>query len=404
MKYILLSLTILKKQKILNILLILEIVLTLIMLNVLLNRIDEANKYYNAVHSSNVNNSIYYMGKSFDEDYASLEPMFNYLTLNSHYLGMSDLEDYLFESQNIEYTITSYDELTSNKFKSPIRDGKWFTDVDTGDNIPCVVLDNSRFPNSFKTSQVLIGDIMYFDYEIDSYIRFGEKTIEITGIIGKNDFGLLYPKVEIANHILPIESLYPALTDNSITFLCGTIDTSLPRDKDSRGILYFDNNISRSEINDIAEEVSKFGYNNIIYQMLDRNKELLKYRIKSDLPMFISFLTIGFIGLISVTLLNTKKQLRNFSIYYLVGCNWIKSVLIYMIYLLLLLGISFILFTIAMNIFYYLDERDAYNLYLLTFKNFTISGAICLSIATISTIIPFLNSRKYSPISLFKKN
>ena len=125
-KNILLSLRILKKNKLLHLFICIEVALALFLINLLFNRIDYSYKLLNIADNAHVKTSILFMGRSFDFSSELGRPVFDptlgticaSLKDNPYYLGVSNVQEFGVMSNGQAIGATSFDEVTASKFKT----------------------------------------------------------------------------------------------------------------------------------------------------------------------------------------------------------------------------------------------------------------------------------------------
>ena len=287
-----------------------------------------------------------------------------------------------------------------------MKSGSWFTDATVKDGrIPCVIVDTSVLANNYKVGDVISGVSLSYNSQTGAQITGNMSAdFEVTGIVSRDNAYIVRPYTVVSNSAQPLGDIFPSMYSDTIQLLCGELDSSfLKASQPEKGILYFDESMSGEAVKEMMTELRKSGYVTKLSDMSEATLADLTYKLKTDLPMFFSLLSISVIGLISIALLNSKKQMNTFSIYYLCGCRWSKSILIYFLYFGILLISSFIIYLVLMTLSYNADHRGIYYLYEITGKGLLISIVICLVFSIVSTAIPFFSAKRHSLVSIYKE-
>jgi len=402
MKNILLSFKILKKHWLLHLMICLEIAFSLYMISVLFNRVEYEQAVTKIVNNASIEKTLYFMGEDvITEDGVLIHnPSFQQAIKK-----VDDMQDFIGASNIQEFRVNeeilgmNFDIETARRFYSSLKSGNWFTDVQVENGrIPCVIVDTSQGADKYKIGDIISGQCTVYDMYNDIDISTEqEATFEVTGIVGRSNAFVISPGGMSANYTFPVSQLFPGIWPDQIILLCdGLDDKYIPLIDNTSGLIYFDEEMSQIAFEQIAENLRELGYVEKVSELRTAEYEYLQYRLKMDLPIFLSFLSISLIGLISITLLNAKKQIKVFSIYYLCGCQWKRSILIYMIYFSSLVVIAFIIYIIGMNLSYATDKIGKYYIYQLTTKGIVTSLVICLLLSLVSTLIPFFSIKKNS--------
>lgn len=413
-KNLLLAFRILGKNKVLNLFLCLEVAIALFMINVVFNRIAYSHKLIDIVDNAHVQTSILFMGKGFPTAEeagkkrfdTSLQEVCVGLKDNPHYLGVSNAQEFgVYHEDTWVISGTSFDNQTAARFKTKLKSGSWFTDgaVKNG-RIPCVIVDTSPTANHYHVGDVIQGKGKSYDKRTKTRVS-GNMTLEfeVTGIVDRSNAYIIRPGMSMSNGVQPLRDIFPGMYPDTVDLLCGELDPDfITTFQPERGILYFDESMSEEEVKAMMTELRKSGYVSRLPEMSDMTAADLTSKLKHDLPVFLNFLSISVIGLISIALLNSKKQMNTFSIYYLCGCKWTKSILIYFLYFGIILTTSFILYLIAMVLSYNADNHGVFYMYELTGKGMLGTVGICLLFSVVSTAIPFLNIKKRSLVTIYR--
>jgi|GEM_PF-1796970 len=402
MKNIILSFRILKKHWFLHLMICLEIAFSLYMLSTLFNRIEHEQAVTRIVDRASIEKTLYFMGEDTMTEDGDLIHDTSFQQAAKKVAGM---QDFVGVSNIQEFCVNegmfgiNFDIETAGRFRSTLKSGSWFTDIQVENGrIPCVIVDTSQGADKYKVGDVITGPCTVYDMYNDIDISTEQAVaFEVTGVVDRSNAFVISPQGMTSNYTFPISQLFPGVQPEQIILLCSGLDDEYITSIDNTsGLIYFDEDMNQAEFKQIAEDLREIGYVEKVSELRTAEHEQLQYRLKMDLPLFLSFLSISLIGLISITLLNAKKQIKVFSIYYLCGCRWKRSIWIYMIYFSSLVVIAFIVYIIGMSVSYSADKIGKYYMYQLTSRGVLASLAVCLLFSIISTLIPFFNIKKNS--------
>ena len=140
------------------------------------------------------------------------------------------------------------------------------------------------------------------------------------------------------------------------------------------------------------------GFTSSFQEIYDQTSDEFHLQLRVLVPYFLCAFLVSLIGLVGTSVLNVLQNLRNFSIYYLVGGTWqaCAGVLflsnLFVLCLIVLFG-SIILYTIApsMDLLWGLD-------------NLLMSLLFAALALGIPVSIPLYHMKKYSPIMILTKN
>lgn len=411
MKTVELAFRIIKKQKIMNWILCMELAATLFFLSLLINRYEYNYRLVNLVDRANVSKSINYLGKLpqlYEDKENGSQILYNnkeqselkrYLKSVPEFEGVSSIRDeIIMNKEQEEYNqFTTYDKLTAQRFRTALSKGVWFTDASCEDGrIPVVVVDTGK--NGYKIGDCISGNLGKAgeDYEMqpedDTIYQF-----EVVGIVDKKQANVFQPQGQ-RNYVAGFQSFYPEIYLDTVLFLCEEFATRDEVQESSNCIIYLKESTTEERVREIQREISKFGYCNRISDMRDQTIQLLNKKIQSDFPDFFSILCISCIGMISISILNTRRQRKDFAIYQLCGCSKRKTVVIYLVYFMQIFVVAFLLYLGVMMYQYITDERGISYLFRLSPHVVSCSITICIITCLCATSIPFVVTRNISVI------
>ncbi|MEG0456858.1 MAG: hypothetical protein RR549_01865 [Oscillospiraceae bacterium] len=417
-KHFKLSFRIFKANKILTLLLISEIIICFCLMNFALNRVDDFDKHLKSIDNAQVKDSIFFMGRgqnqvvsenkvSFEkEDISYKKDMQQYLNTIPEYEGNTEITYFKINNDNSDSYIDAlmYDQVTAQKFKYKSINGKWFTDtVLSNGRIPCVGYNANKFNNKFKIGDVISGKITVVNHAVgyeknyDFNIEF-----EVVGTVTqKNEMVINTGGIMVFGGTPDLSIYFDAMASKENFLICSQIE-NVKSSGNMFGTIYLKSGTPNQRITEIKENVAKFGECTEVFKMYEKTEEIKIDKLKMDIPSFIAFFTISFMGLISLTLLNSKNQFKTFSIYNLCGSNNNQCLKIYFTYFFSIILISFLIFALIMIINYFSSPLQIDYLYKLSAKNISIILIISLFLSAISTVIPYVGIKNSSKIENYK--
>ena len=120
------------------------------------------------------------------------------------------------------------------------------------------------------------------------------------------------------------------------------------------------------------------------------------------LPILLCVFVIVLAELICSAAMNTQRQLRNYGIFFLCGCNWSGCLKFSFAYSLLILAGGFLSGGMAYPIFRKLEYADLFERYLAE-NNIFITATIAAVMLFLSLVIPFFMVRRTSPVKTIKE-
>lgn len=400
MKIIYLSLKLLQKSKMLSIILCVEVLIGMYFNTITLNSIDHRKKELDIVERANLQNSLFYMGNLNNDiqnnKYFSEDNLLKYLKNKDIYCGRSTHTILEIENNGKKIYASSYDKISSDKLSIQDINGKWYNDVKLKNGIiPCVVMNTRNYGSSYQIGDLIDGNIVsYMFNKNDEEVRFEyEKKyqFQVVGIIDRtNSFTLTYSTNIIMGEVVPgVDQLFSKVAANTETILCGDI-SGLHVNDEMYGIIYLSDDASKDEVDEIYNEVSKYGSCYKIEDMIEKSYEILYSDLKIEIPQYINILSIILVGVISISFLNSINSLKKIGIYNLCGCSWRKCYFIYFISMFLIFTLSFVIGLILLYFSYINDQRGLYYLYYLSPKIIIASLCMVIIISLLASYIPFV--------------
>lgn len=301
-----------------------------------------------------------------------------------------------------------YDNLTLQNFQYPLSEGRWFDPIPKLEEgyIPCVI--GGGLAEKYKVGDIIIG---YENKIPESNSPLVENRFIVIGKLRKPEY-ILALNVGIELHDdnkthrgFPVFD--PEITDSLLMISpVSMVKTSLGRSEQSK----IDSEIVYYDINATPEQVQKLG--EFLHQgySLEREDLIAIASLQRDETIyafgtvFILMFAVSFVGLVSMCILTTIKSIKKFKIYYLVGATKAKTVAITLMFALYFVVLSGLLFTVLLRYAYNADSIDFPSHYFELYPN-TILALVAVMAPTIvcSFLLPFLEITRTNIINLLRK-
>ncbi len=385
-----------QKNKIINTFIILEITLAMIISIIMTSSILSRFKYYTPFKD-------YFESKGVFSSF-SFATNNNYPIISTGYFknSLKKVESIAgcystdLYSKEFSFNYISYDDEIVNKFIPSLSEGRWI------DNTPevceAVISPNNENIKVGDTINLTSGDNK-IPIKIVGMLNNNAKIAGISGFFG-NEF----------NDKLNYNSFYGTYNvefeENPLLIVSKNMK-NIGYNVSYPALIKYSDDITEKEIEENHKILSSIqqGF------LLGENMEVIRENSKADLfremltllPIIISVISLTIISSISVSALSTKKQLRNYTIYYICGSRWKNCVLINACQSLITIAYATLgtIVTIAVIIRTGLSEK-----FIFTINPTTIffSSLILIVYFLISMILPVLIIRKTTPVTILKKN
>lgn len=309
-----------------------------------------------------------------------------------------------------------YDEITASYIKNTAKiKGSWLFEKEAS--------QKDCYPAVVYNSNYNIGDI------IEADLIMGAQTGPIKG--GPIPNKTVHIKVEVVGKVTAFDPFIPYF---------GVTKGSNPSNEDALGLLgsngydsctdvfffpyieeygdyaysndtaffYFNDDATDEEINAFYENAKEFGYCGLGSDFEEHNKRTADLIFRNDFFLYLSIAGLMLTSIVCISFLNLKKLKKDFSIYYLNGCSFFKSSIIYFIYFILMYGISLIASLTITQIKILIDLIDGHGFnseYLYADPDaISLICVIGLLISVISAAIPFIIIKRKTPIQNIKES
>jgi ABC-type antimicrobial peptide transport system permease subunit len=334
------SLKNMKKNKLMNIITLLEFTATIIIAVIMISSVLIRYKYYTPFKDMFQSNGLLceFLGMA-DENFRNPD-------MDSNYICNDEISDVLHSPTGIAacnkvmgiavaddgetYLNTNnyaYNDEIIKRFTPTLKEGRWLNTSDNANTIEAVISENDY---GWK-----LGDKIHFVFSKDSQTPVLD--VEIVGILknnskvpggfavhGENDnFNMFFN-----TYNFEIEEI-PLILFSSEYIADSGIDEALF----SYSIITYPDSVTEEELNADRETLYNYGCQySISLSDMDRNSKQYLYRqVYNLLPIIIVILVLAFVSSISSTALSTRQRLRDYSIYYICGLQWKQCIFVNLI-------------------------------------------------------------------------
>ena len=231
-------------------------------------------------------------------------------------------------------TSITLDEVIINSHKPLMKSGKWLSDIpqsDKNNELYASIVKNSL---GYTTGSIINttatdknGNEKSITIKIVGEIEDGEKLFYQSGSAVAADVRLRTDFEAIESQYYPYNS-----SDEEIPYLFITKNELDEKNYETltfgTSFIIFDDDTTKEELSEAEKKLSEYGE---LYNLETVNKKSLqeaKNQAFTVIPMIVSILIFLAISSICLSAINTKKQLRNYGIYYTCGSSWKQCALI----------------------------------------------------------------------------
>ena len=287
-----------------------------------------------------------------------------------------------------------------SKLNLPLAEGRWASsEKNTSGEIEAVVYragDNND-------TRLTLGNV------IDGTINEKPCKIKIVGIIGNGQYApVLTNSIRGRSEANSVMNFYDTLSDKDEGcrfFVSASADEALsdPHNIAMTVNFCFYNSEPGDDVRQRNNE-KIMGISKNISLLSEYNENTLAFineQYIKLLPILLCVFTIVLAELICSAAMNTKRQLHNYGIFFLCGCNWSGCLKFSFAYSLLILAGGFLSGSAAFLIFRKSEYADLFERYFA--ENNFITIIIAAVMLLLSLVIPFFMVRRTSPVKTIKE-
>lgn len=351
MSILLLSTRMFWKRKAANIMLALQVVLSILALAPLFVYMADHYDNQEAVRQLPLHNAMVLTIHT----YYSMEDVIAEIENSAPSVDTGRVHMYSATYNNRFYQVATYDKTLLNHYSPSLQSGIWFSNTSTIDkikNIPAVISSDSGLS---------IGDII--SIRLDTTASAATNELPINGAFSQ-------PGVEVRVEIVgilkpPTQYLFPSGSASPQYFSAKSIISTYPaillRDEDisdikahflgvdERNVFLFTTDESVAD-ETIVSNLARYGETTPMSSLVSYYFESTHVLIVSAAIIFSVFLTVAVVGILSNNVIQSLVNRRHFTVYYLLGMTWREAMVIEIIRMLLIILLS-VLFTAIAGMF-----------------------------------------------------
>lgn len=348
-----------RKNSIVNIFIILQVAVSLIITAVMISAISVRSQYYTPFRDILTSNGIFIKFSSSPNYDSSQMNIYDYLD-NDDILQECPDADHIYACHSMfgsidsfhngeSFTLQSYDDEFIKRYQPELTDGRWLTSDIESNQIEIVVSENDygvkvgdvlsltgiNYPNSTSFTGKVVGI-----FQDDSKIIGGG--LYDYGNSDMNFNSIYYPfNHTIENQIFVLAS-YSAIQNITNHFVLLFDTDYVVQPIISSVILTYPDNVSKEQIEADKEKLLQYGWANAI-SLDELNQNSIAYLLEKAeifLPIIIILFILASVSSISSSALIVRKNLKNYSLYYISGLQWKNCSLVNLLYSIISLTIA----------------------------------------------------------------
>ena len=392
------------KNIVLNLILIVQLVASVVLINIAIGNVNAQRAGLRLFENVKNEDAVY-----FNLDFQSNKEAI----LNDKMIEVNDkafkklcgvesasyINDYLFSLNDARYNAYGYDSYISNKMKLPVSRGIWLTEAETEkDVIPVVV--------SSETKELSLGKTVIMQGK-DSMGNLTELKLKVVGVLKSPAFVPTFTGSR--GYATPCTFLFSMYNEKfnetpAIIFEKGKLDgiAKIETNPESACIIKFSQNISQSALQKNIEILRNTGDVATFDKMYVSGQKEVKDKINDSLPLIICILALSLVGLVSLNVLNTATQVRNYAIFYICGGRWKNCFFISLCYTLVVTAISLVISLLIYYVANFMGKIYELGLCFLP-NNYLATAAVYLLVIILSLITPYIMLKRTYPIQIIKE-
>lgn len=410
-----------RKNSIVNIFIILQVAVSLIITAVMISAISVRSQYYTPFRDILTSNGIFIKFSSSPNYDSSQMNIYDYLD-NDDILQECPDADHIYACHSMfgsidsfhngeSFTLQSYDDEFIKRYQPELTDGRWLTSDIESNQIEIVVSENDygvkvgdvlsltgiNYPNSTSFTGKVVGI-----FQDDSKIIGGG--LYDYGNSDMNFNSIYYPfNHTIENQIFVLAS-YSAIQNITNHFVLLFDTDYVVQPIISSVILTYPDNVSKEQIEADKEKLLQYGWANAI-SLDELNQNSIAYLLEKAeifLPIIIILFILASVSSISSSALIVRKNLKNYSLYYISGLQWKNCSLVNLLYSIISLTIAVV---VGFAVLFILPHTRLNDIVKIIWSPYIIGVFVVLIILQllISMIMPLIIIGKNTPKQILTK-
>lgn len=311
MSTVLIALKLLWKRKLANIIIVVQILLSIIMLAQVFVAIENYRNNLRAVNELPVNNTVVLsVFNYYDPEYVTQQILFS---PQVDFVGRVYMNDLIY-CNNIPCNLAAYNEGIISRYSPELQSGSWLSDCssDSGNTVPAVVSGDMGLKVGDKT---------------DVSLPDGKSCqVAVVGIL-KQPTQYLYPSGSASPKYFSASSVIsqePVVIVRDTDFGESSVFESPPDVPITTNIFIFLKSAD-TNIDTVSTEWSKYGEATPMISLISTFNANTNTMIGATSIMFVVFLLLAVTGVLSNNVIQSLRNRRQFTVYYLLGMDWKKG-------------------------------------------------------------------------------
>lgn len=402
------------KKPFLNIIIILQISVTIVLTNLIIGIYNEFNEAFTLTKNFPARTTCFVMPDFSADREEEIQELLNKYKdeitaepplYRAFYMENNSTDD----NENLSFMTVGYGEKTSDYFRIPLKEGCWFTEAESEECVPCVV------QGEYNVGDIIRLPIVYEPVRIfkkpiteEEALQNGQNTKLEPVHVNFKVVGVLQDKYRIltfseSSNNLTLDRLFHVSTDRP-ALLFNQKDLSkfnVPIVFDSsRNFILYTKTDDPEKMRQITNEFRNIAWAIPFENAYEASKEELSSNIKDIMPFAVSVLLIGLVSSVCIIFLNAYNHIRVFSIYYICGMNWKNGFMIIFSYVMCLL-----LSAAAIIAGFILISGEDLNSKQFIINNWNIifTAALFVLFAVITLSAPYFLLKKAQPLKQLKQ-
>lgn len=294
----------------------------------------------------------------------------------------------------------SYDDEIINQYTPELQSGRWISTNKETNMIEAVISQNDYGWN--------VGDVI-------KIVMLNTETavtrdVKIVGMLKENTKipGLFLPRLETDTYNLfyyPYNYEYEEIPVLLFSYSqLSNLENAPLQGIYSSALILYDDSVSSTEIEQDQQVLSKMGcvFSTDLKELDKNSKDYLHRQIYNLLPIIIVLLVLVIVSSISSSALSTRKRLRDYAIYYVMGLQWQQCVIINLLQSIIIIALSFAISIVFVAVLQYTNLSDLF--YILWNKYLILSFiGVTFFYLIISMIMPLLIISNTTPKQILTK-
>lgn len=405
MKLFMLAIRKILSKPMINIILIVQIFISLVAINISVGQYQFLNYFENIFEASGLKNVFYLTTSLFEPEIENIDEQITisreiddkintipHIRSYSYTMNFDIHLDRLRNKGFKETRLITYDNYISNKVVLPLSEGDWYAKHQIKENIYPAVIGGSasKVYSVGDTIQCNVEDISGKGYKIRLLVtgKLKEPAYILNFSTGGSKVSYDYFFNRYENVILSNKLVDPQ-------------GNEIKNFKSHCRMIVIDNKADKNSLQQCRDTLSNFGNVSSLDEIKEYSTVVIKSKLERQWSANTFLLFLVFVGMIGSNILFVYRQMDEYSIYYLCGLKWSNCIII-VFYNVLTISLVAFLFAFAFISTPLLSEKLLLNT-IINMTNTIICIILVILIVTTSTILPLLKLRKSSPVTLLRR-